>query len=438
MTWLNPAAFIGLLALAIPILVHLFGRRIARRQRFPSLRLLLDARATPATRSRPSDLLLLIVRCGIVLAAVMALTQPRWSSPERRRNASVPIRMILVDTSASMHRLTSEGGAALDRARVLARDVLDSAREGMVVETAHPGANIAGAVSWLGARSGLRELLIVSDFQVGALSDGNLASLPDGIGLGLRRIAVAPDAGPATIDSGYVSVEMQDTMTRASWRDGRADSVPRFTVLTSPRDSGAARAMLEAVRALAPGIPASNRSVTITFPGSPQTTEPSGPFRSVWQGDLVLALQRNQLLGEAAREAGIVRACEAPGAVVARTRGGRVVATVAVAERGVVIHSCADVGSLAGTALLAAVAGAMTPRPALEEWEPNVVPDDALRTWERPPTAFAPRGREETSPDGRWFWLVAITLLLLEQVVRRGTIATSSSTDDKVNRERAA
>ena len=438
MTWLNPAAFLGLLAVAIPILVHLFGRRVARRQRLPSLRLLLDARATPATRSRPSDLLLLILRCGVVLAAVLALAQPRWSSAERQRNASVPTRMILVDTSPSMHRLTSEGVTALHRARLLARQVLDSAREGMVVETAHPGANMAGAVSWLDARSGRRELVIVSDFQLGALADGNLASLPDGIGLSLRRLAVAPDTGPAAIDAGSISVEVRGSMTRASWRDVRSDPAPRFTVLTSTGDSGTARAMVDAVRVLAPAIPASSRTVTVVFPGSPQTTESTGPFRSVWQGDLVLALQSNRVLSAAARGASIARACEAPGAVVAQTRSGQVVAAVAAVEQGVVIHSCADVGTLAGTALLAAVASAMTPGPAFEEREPNVVPDDVWRTWERSPTAFAPRGREETSPDGRWFWLGAIALLALEQLVRRGRTSNSISADDRVSSERAA
>jgi hypothetical protein len=38
MTWINPLALFGLLALIVPILVHLFGRRVAKRQRFPSLR----------------------------------------------------------------------------------------------------------------------------------------------------------------------------------------------------------------------------------------------------------------------------------------------------------------------------------------------------------------------------------------------------------------
>src|SRR5688572_21319460 len=105
MSWLNPAAFLGLFALAIPILVHLFGRRVARRQRFPSLRLLRDARPTPATRSRPSDVLLLVLRCLAIAGAVTALAQPRWSAT----GARAQVRAILVDTSASMRRQTGEG-----------------------------------------------------------------------------------------------------------------------------------------------------------------------------------------------------------------------------------------------------------------------------------------------------------------------------------------
>jgi hypothetical protein len=438
MTWLNPAAFVGLLALAVPILVHLFGRRIAKRQRFPSLRLLLDARATPVTRSRPSDLLLLILRCGVVVAAVLGLAQPRWLGSDRRRDSVTPVRLVLVDTSASMRRLTSGGGIALDRARLLARQALDSAREGMLVETAQPGANIAGAVSWLSARSGLRELLIVSDFQVGAVSDGNLASVPDGIGLSLRRIDVAQDASTTTSDSSVVTVDAQQTTTRASWRSVPPDGLSPFRLLTAKRDSAAADAMLEAARAVAPGMTASTRGVTVAFPGSLPGSSTTGSLNAAWQGDLLLALRANQLLSDAASSASVSPACAAPGAVVARTSSGVVLASIAADEPGVVIHSCADVGTVAGTALLAAVASALTPQPALQEREPGVLPDEVLRTWERPSTAFAPRGREETSPGGRWFWLVAIALLVVEQLVRRSRITRPVSTDGKVDRERAA
>ena len=78
MRWLNPTALFGLLALAVPILVHLFGRRLARVQRFPTLRLLKDTLPTPTTRSRPSDLVLLLLRCAVIVAAVFGLAQPLW------------------------------------------------------------------------------------------------------------------------------------------------------------------------------------------------------------------------------------------------------------------------------------------------------------------------------------------------------------------------
>jgi hypothetical protein len=181
MTWLNPTALVGLLALAVPILVHLFGRRIARRQRFPSLRLLRDAQPTPATRSRPSDVVLLLVRCLVLAAAVAALTQPRWS-----RVGQTPVRVlaILVDTSASMLRLTSDGTPAVEKARSIAQRMLDSARNGIVVETDRPGKSIAGASSWLSRRSGLREVVHLG-LPGRTIADG--ASIHAGIGRGWSR-----------------------------------------------------------------------------------------------------------------------------------------------------------------------------------------------------------------------------------------------------------
>jgi hypothetical protein len=65
----------------------------------------------------------------VILAAVLALAQPAWRDQERARGARIPARAILVDTSESMRRLTSEGTSALQRARALGQGMLDSARE---------------------------------------------------------------------------------------------------------------------------------------------------------------------------------------------------------------------------------------------------------------------------------------------------------------------
>src|SRR5689334_13527661 len=123
MRWLNPAALFGLLAVAVPILVHLFGRRVARRQKFPTLRLLREVKPTPVTRSTPSDLLLLLLRCAVIVVAVLGLAQPTFGVD---RTDERHVRVIVVDTSASMSRLTSDSVTARDRARALAQQKLDS------------------------------------------------------------------------------------------------------------------------------------------------------------------------------------------------------------------------------------------------------------------------------------------------------------------------
>ena len=405
MTWLNPAAFIGLLALSVPIFVHLFGRRIARRQLFPSLRLLLDSRPTPVTRSRPSDLLLLFIRCAVILAAVLAVAQPRWSSPERDRDASVPTRLILVDTSASMRRLTSDGSVLRDLAVRAAQRMLDSARDGMVVETAYPGADIAGASSWLSRRSGLRELVILSDFQLNALSDGNLAAVPQGVGVTLRRVGTS--SSPMEPDStSVVSVRVDDDVTVASWRSLPVETPLPVSVHTTGADSVAASAMIGAVRGEVHGRAPAGREVTIEFV-DPFSLPASSRLDQPWHGDLLLTLRRSRLLGDAVAASGRALACEPPSATISTT------------PTGVMLHSCLEAGSVAATALSQATTAALLRRPDFKEQEPSFVSDDMLRSWERPATEMAPRGQDETSPHGRWFWLLAIGLLALEHFVRR-------------------
>jgi hypothetical protein len=53
-----------------------------------------------------------------------------------------------------MLRLTSDGSSALQQARSIARRMVDSSSESLVLESDHPGANLAGAASWLTKREG--------------------------------------------------------------------------------------------------------------------------------------------------------------------------------------------------------------------------------------------------------------------------------------------
>ena len=427
MTWLNPLALVGLLALAVPILVHLFGRRVARRQRFPSLRLLQLASATPTTSSQPSDILLLMLRCTVVAAAALALAQPRWTTPGRSRQSLTPARVVVVDTSASTTRLTSDGRSVLQQAQSMARALLDSSREGMLVQTNRPGANIAGAASWLGTRSGMREVVVISDFQRGAVSDGDLAAVPLGVGIRLRKVVTSARLDPMNTGDSAITVRIDPATddVDVTWQAPVSDSVALpVTVFSAPDDEVAARASIAAATRLYPRTN-STHAIAFVFPGYPGTAALANqlePLRQPWQGDFLLALNRHPLFRDNT-SAAAPPPCTLNGALSLRNAQGLPVATLGSLKSGsaheLVVFSCVEAGSLAGTALLAAVAGAAGQASPLPELDPTTVPDETLRQWERPATDMAPRGQDETSPDGRWLWLLALGLLVAEEWFRR-------------------
>src|SRR5262245_13554754 len=85
MTWLNAAAWIGLAAIAGPLLVHILAQRRAPRVAFPTLRFINPARLVSIRRRSLEDVWLLIVRVAIVIAAVAATAGPFVVNEARRR-----------------------------------------------------------------------------------------------------------------------------------------------------------------------------------------------------------------------------------------------------------------------------------------------------------------------------------------------------------------
>ena len=428
MTWLNPLALFGLLALAVPILVHLFGRRVAKRQRFPSLRLLQLVTTTPTTRSQPSDILLLLLRCAAVGAAAFALAQPRFITANRQRQQRSPARVVIIDTSVSMKRLTSDGRPALDHAREIGQAVLDSAREGTIVRTGRPGSNIAAATSWLDRRSGAREVVVVSDFQRGAVNDGDLAAVPTGVGIAFRKIPTGVRTDSISGDFGLtLRIDPDTDESDVTWRVTSASAAFPLTVLTSPGDAAATRASVAAVAERFP-LATSTHAIAIVFPGYAGT---GGQIRQVtslrepWQGAFLMALHRNRLFRE---HTGVAdsSSCVLPvGTALLRNGHGSAVAALGAGQPGspydLVVFSCLRPGTLASTSLIAAIVDAASPEALYGELEPTTLPDETLRQWERPSSDVAPRGVDTSSPDGRWFWLLALLLLGVEQWLRRKT-----------------
>lgn len=105
MSFLAPLFLVGLLAIGIPIAIHLINRRKATRQPFPAMRLLLESNQKEAPSIKLRQWLLLALRVLVIGALAFALAKPYFLSSKgvtasERLPAAV---VVVVDDSASMH-----------------------------------------------------------------------------------------------------------------------------------------------------------------------------------------------------------------------------------------------------------------------------------------------------------------------------------------------
>src|SRR5207249_1570973 len=101
-TFLHPLALVGLVAAAIPALLHLLERRVPPEAEFPPLRYLSEAERQSARRLKLRHLLLLILRTLLIVLIVLAAARPLV--PARTGGATVhaPTALALIlDNSAS-------------------------------------------------------------------------------------------------------------------------------------------------------------------------------------------------------------------------------------------------------------------------------------------------------------------------------------------------
>ena len=79
--WLTPLWLAALAALLLPIVLHLWSRGRARRVLVGSVRLLAAGKSSRARRLRLTDVPLLLLRCLLLAALVLALAEPRLVRP---------------------------------------------------------------------------------------------------------------------------------------------------------------------------------------------------------------------------------------------------------------------------------------------------------------------------------------------------------------------
>lgn len=370
MIWANPWAWLGLTAIAVPILVHLLARQTATAIPFPTLRFLRPASIVDVRRRRLSDLVLLAVRVLIVALAVAALAQPFWrvSRPSRVN------RIVIVDASASV---------AIDDARRAAAAEAEGAGAFLAVERRDLGGAVREAAAWLSSRDGAGALTIVSDFQRGALQSVDLAGLPAEAGVRLQRVPMRDQATAAL--GGVAQWSVDGARSIATW--SAPASQPALSI--DGLDAATASAVIDAAAATADASVGPMRAARFVMPDSPNRQAllaASSPADEPWMFELFIAA--------------------GPGADTLRVEGDRI--TVFLKTR-----DLSEVAETVRRALPHLATGA-----PVAELERLTLTDAELRALEREPAPGAPE-TEPASWAGRWFWLAVLLLLAAETVLRR-------------------
>ena len=170
MAFLNPLVLVALAAAAIPLLIHLFNFRRARRIEYSTLRFLTELQRKRLQRVRVKRWLLLLMRTLAVLCLIAAFARPIMVGPAFSGDAKVSMALV-VDNSLSMS-LRDADGPYLDQARRHSAALAASADE-LLVFTTTLDAPAAGAIAQgaiedvaLDARTGSAEGAIAAAARV--------------------------------------------------------------------------------------------------------------------------------------------------------------------------------------------------------------------------------------------------------------------------------
>lgn len=125
MLFSHPAFLWGLLAIAIPVVIHLFNIRRYRKVYFSNVERLSELQTEQRRRSTLRNWLLLALRVLAVCFLVLAFAQPVIPTSKQTVRTGTTVVSIYIDNSFSMENASSEGNQ-LDAARQKAREIVDA------------------------------------------------------------------------------------------------------------------------------------------------------------------------------------------------------------------------------------------------------------------------------------------------------------------------
>ncbi len=130
-TFGNPTLLFALLALVIPIIVHLFNLRRVRKVEFSNIALLKKIKEESSSKRRPVEILILISRILAVGLLILAFCRPIY----KNRNNSIELKdqvLVYLDNSESLSVKTSDEKEVFDKAYQVAGDIVESYPDGTI------------------------------------------------------------------------------------------------------------------------------------------------------------------------------------------------------------------------------------------------------------------------------------------------------------------
>lgn len=123
MSFLNASMLWGLIAISIPILIHIFNLRKVKKVEFSTLMFLKELQKSKLKRIKLKQLLLLITRICIIVFLVLAFAKPVILNVNSTGTSSVSNVFIVLDNSYSMS-VRNQNGTYLDQSKKIVQDII--------------------------------------------------------------------------------------------------------------------------------------------------------------------------------------------------------------------------------------------------------------------------------------------------------------------------
>ncbi|MBO7624700.1 MAG: BatA and WFA domain-containing protein [Bacteroidales bacterium] len=221
MSFVHPAFLWGLLAVAIPVIIHLFQFRRYRTLHFSDTRFIEELQTEQKRQSQLKKLIILTLRILAIIAVVLAFAQPYRHRPSDRFHEGSASVIICIDNSFSMEN-SSDQGSLLNEAKNRAAAIVEAFDESasfMLLTNDLEGRHarffnatemkeeisrlqsspISRPMDQLMAygfgfleqeKSGNRQFFLLSDFQQSTVP---LATLPNDSSVQIRMVPLKPD-----------------------------------------------------------------------------------------------------------------------------------------------------------------------------------------------------------------------------------------------------